>query len=79
MSLFSCPTIEAQTDRITLSDPCFISDLHLNAESKIQSDFFVRFLNEVAQQHSELIILGDFLTIGWETMPGTAPLRFLNR
>ena len=60
MSLFSCPTIEAQTDRITLSDPCFISDLHLNTESKIQSDFFVKFLNEVAQQHSELIILGDF-------------------
>ena len=60
MSLFSCPSIEPKTDHITLSNPCFISDLHLNADSKVQSDFFVRFLNEVAQQHEELVILGDF-------------------
>lgn len=60
MSLFSCPTIEAQTDHIELSDPCFISDLHLNSESAAQAEFFVRFLNETAQSYRELIILGDF-------------------
>lgn len=60
MSLFSCPTIEAQTDHIELSDPCFISDLHLNSESAAQAEFFVRFLNEAATQYRELVILGDF-------------------
>lgn len=60
MSLFSCPTVEAQTNRIVLTDPCFISDLHLNAESGAQAAFFVRFLNEVASAYKELVILGDF-------------------
>mgnify|MGYP002532761105 FL=1 len=60
MSLFSCPTNETQTDRIELSDPCFISDLHLNAESQAQAEFFIRFLHEVGEKHSELVILGDF-------------------
>lgn len=60
MSLLSSPSIEAKTNRIKLSDPCFISDLHLNAESQVQADFFVRFLNEVASEHAELVILGDF-------------------
>ena len=49
MSLFSCPTIETQTDRIELFDPCFISDLHLNAESQAQAEFFIRFLHEVGE------------------------------
>lgn len=60
MSLFSCPTNETQTDRIELFDPCFISDLHLNAESQAQAEFFIRFLHEVGEKHCELIILGDF-------------------
>ena len=60
MSLFSCPTIETQTDRITLSDPCLISDLHLNTEVSAHAAFFSRFLNEVADKHKELVILGDF-------------------
>lgn len=60
MSFFSCPSLEAKTNHILLSDPCFISDLHLNAESQVQADFFTRFLNEVASLHKELVILGDF-------------------
>ena len=79
MSLFSCPTIETQTDRITLSDPCLISDLHLNTEVGAHAAFFSRFLTEVADKHKELVILGDFSTTGSETMPGTVPLQFLNR
>lgn len=81
MSLFSCPTVEAQTDRITLTDPCFISDLHLSAESARQSDFFGRFLKEVADRHKELVILGDFFDYwvgddAWETAAGILnPLR----
>ena len=81
MSLFSCPAIEAQTNRITLTDPCFISDLHLSAESARQADFFVRFLKEVADRHKELVILGDFFDYwvgddAWETAKGILdPLR----
>lgn len=81
MSLFSCPAIEAQTNRITLTDPCFISDLHLSAESARQADFFVRFLKEVAERHKELVILGDFFDYwvgddAWETAAGILnPLR----
>lgn len=75
MSLFSCPAIEAQTNRITLTDPCFISDLHLSAESARQAEFFVRFLKEVADRHKELVILGDFFDYwvgddAWETAAG---------
>ena len=60
MSLFSCPCIEAKTDSITLTKPCFISDLHLNTEVAGQAAFFKRFLEEVAIQYEELLILGDF-------------------
>ena len=75
MSLFSCPTNETQTDRIELSDPCFISDLHLNAESQAQAEFFIRFLHEVGEKHSELVILGDFFDYwvgddAWESACG---------
>lgn len=60
MSLFSCPCIEAKTNRITLTYPCFISDLHLNTEVAGQAAFFKRFLQEIAARYEELLILGDF-------------------
>lgn len=60
MSLFSCPCIEAKTNSITLTLPCFISDLHLNTEVTGQAAFFRRFLDEVAVHYEELLILGDF-------------------
>jgi UDP-2,3-diacylglucosamine hydrolase len=53
------PALVARTDRITLRDPVFISDLHLNAAQPVTRAAFARFCDEVAPQHAELVILGD--------------------
>ena len=53
------PAQAAQADRITLSAPVFISDLHLNAALPATLAGFDRFMAEVAPRHAELVILGD--------------------
>jgi UDP-2,3-diacylglucosamine hydrolase len=53
------PALLARTDRISLHDAVFISDLHLNAAQPATLAAFARFCTEVAPAHKELVILGD--------------------
>jgi UDP-2,3-diacylglucosamine hydrolase len=53
------PALAAQADRVTLSAPVFISDLHLNAALPATLAAFERFTAEIAPRHAELVILGD--------------------
>jgi UDP-2,3-diacylglucosamine hydrolase len=53
------PALAAQADRVSLSAPVFISDLHLNAAQAATRATFARFVQEVAPQFAELVILGD--------------------
>ena len=59
MSFFSTPSQEVTRNSIVLRDPVFISDLHLNGDEPDTINGFLRFLNDVASQHQELVILGD--------------------
>jgi UDP-2,3-diacylglucosamine hydrolase len=59
MSFFSTPSKEVTRNSIVLRDPVFISDLHLNGDEPDTINGFLRFLNDVASQHQELVILGD--------------------
>jgi len=45
--------------RIALADPLFISDLHLSAAGPATLARFLRFCEEDAAGHAELLILGD--------------------
>lgn len=60
LSPFSCPTLEGTAGPITLTDPIFISDLHLSHAEPDTLDAFLRFLQTEANAHRELLILGDF-------------------
>jgi UDP-2,3-diacylglucosamine hydrolase len=53
------PALSAQADRVNLSAPVFISDLHLNAAQPATHAAFARFVQDVAPQFKELVILGD--------------------
>ena len=53
------PALAAQADRVTLSAPVFISDLHLNAALPATRAAFDLFVAEVAPRFAELVILGD--------------------
>ncbi len=53
------PALAARADRVALSAPVFISDLHLNASQPATRAAFSRFVREVAPQFRELVILGD--------------------
>jgi UDP-2,3-diacylglucosamine hydrolase len=53
------PAQAAQADRIALSAPVFISDLHLNAALPATRAALDRFVTEVAPRFAELVILGD--------------------
>jgi UDP-2,3-diacylglucosamine hydrolase len=53
------PALAAQADRISLSAPVFISDLHLNAAQPATRAAFAHFAQQVAPQFAELVILGD--------------------
>lgn len=44
---------------IELSDPVFISDLHLSSNTPQTLAAFLQFMQDVAPQHAELLILGD--------------------
>lgn len=59
MSFFSTPSKEVTRNSIVLRDPVFISDLHLNGDEPDTINGFLRFLEDVASQHQELVILGD--------------------
>ncbi|MBO7172755.1 MAG: UDP-2,3-diacylglucosamine diphosphatase [Burkholderiaceae bacterium] len=59
MKFFSTPCQEVTVDSIVLRDPVFISDLHLNGDDSDTIDGFLHFLDDVASQHQELVILGD--------------------
>lgn len=59
MAAAPVPAQAAQADRITLSAPVFISDLHLNAALPVTLTAFDRFIAEVAPRFAELVILGD--------------------
>lgn len=53
------PALAAHTDRVALTAPVFISDLHLNPAQPATRTAFHRFVQEVAPQYRELVILGD--------------------
>lgn len=53
------PALAAQADRAALSAPVFISDLHLNAAQPVTRAAFFQFVQDVAPQFRELVILGD--------------------
>lgn len=53
------PALAAQADRVALAAPVFISDLHLNAAQPATRAAFARFVQDVAPQYAELVILGD--------------------
>ena len=56
--MFSTPSSQARISRVTLTNPVFISDLHLSDDDK--AGYLSRFLTETASDFDELIILGDF-------------------
>ena len=53
------PALAPSAARITLVDPVFISDLHLSADHRLTLETFLRFLRDIAQNHRELVVLGD--------------------
>jgi UDP-2,3-diacylglucosamine hydrolase len=53
------PALAAQADRVLLSAPAFISDLHLNAAQPATRAAFARFVRDIAPGCAELLILGD--------------------
>jgi UDP-2,3-diacylglucosamine hydrolase len=53
------PALAPTVDRVTLTDPIFISDLHLNAAQPATLQRFARFIDEVAPGARELVVLGD--------------------
>jgi UDP-2,3-diacylglucosamine hydrolase len=53
------PVLAVQSTAAPLTDPLFISDLHLTAERPRTLERFLRFLDEDAPRHRELTILGD--------------------
>lgn len=53
------PAQAAHADRVALTRPVFISDLHLNAAQPATRAAFTRFLTETAPRFAELVILGD--------------------
>ena len=60
LSPFSVPALEGAAGPVTLNDPVFISDLHLSNAEPDTINAFLRFLENEAAGHSELVILGDF-------------------
>ncbi len=59
MKFFSVPAQEVSQESVVLRDPIFISDLHLSRHVPDTIRGFMRFLDEVASKHQELVILGD--------------------
>lgn len=53
------PALAADRAAITLHDPVFVSDLHLNETQPATLARFLRFAREIAARHRELVILGD--------------------
>ncbi len=53
------PAAAAHTDRVTLTRPAFISDLHLNAAQPATRAAFAHFVTDIAPRFAELVILGD--------------------
>ncbi len=62
------------SDRIALTDPVFISDLHLSSNTPRTLAAFTTFVHDVASQHAELVILGDLFEywLGDDTDDATA-------
>jgi UDP-2,3-diacylglucosamine hydrolase len=60
--------------RVGLSDPLFISDLHLAAGAPATLERFLRFCDQEAAAHAELAILGDLFEhwIGDDTLDDEA-------
>jgi UDP-2,3-diacylglucosamine hydrolase len=56
--------------RVELRDPLFISDLHLSAAGPATLRRFLRFCDEDAARHAELLVLGDLFEywIGDDTL-----------
>ena len=59
MKFFSTPCQEVTVDSVVLRDPVFISDLHLSSDEPDTIEGFLRFLNNEASEHQDLVILGD--------------------
>jgi UDP-2,3-diacylglucosamine hydrolase len=60
--------------RIALTDPLFISDLHLSAAAPRTTARFLAFVREIATQHAELVILGDLFE-AWAGDDSADPLQ----
>jgi len=53
------PVEAARLDRVALTDPVFISDLHLSDAQPATCAAFARFCADIAPRYRELLILGD--------------------
>ncbi len=74
MNLIEVPATLANTHRIALTDPVFISDLHLSSNTPRTLAAFTDFVRNVASRHAELVILGDLFEywLGDDTDDATA-------
>ncbi len=70
------PVLAVAATAAPLADPLFISDLHLAAERPRTTARFLRFLQEDAPRHRELVILGDLFEfwIGDDTAEAARPV-----
>ncbi len=57
------PSQQAHANRVALSNPVFISDLHLSEQTPRSLEAFVHFIKDIAPQFSELLILGDLFEV----------------
>lgn len=60
MSIFSTPSREGDTRLLMLTNPAFISDLHLTEDAPDTLAGFFRFMKRQALDYREIVILGDF-------------------
>ncbi len=63
LALLPIPAQVAATDRLALRAPVFVSDLHLRAQQPATLQGFLRFLEALDAETSELVILGDLFEI----------------
>ena len=70
------PALAVAATTAPLADPVFISDLHLSNTRPRTAQRFLRFMQEDAPRHRELVILGDLFEfwIGDDALPSVQPV-----
>jgi UDP-2,3-diacylglucosamine hydrolase len=70
------PALAVAVKTAPLADPVFISDLHLTPARPRTVQRFLRFMQEDAPRHRELVILGDLFEfwIGDDALPTVQPV-----